>query len=169
MARRLKVVDNDGPDMSVLNKEKPRQGLTPNQEALAQALYRGATNIEAYREAYNVTTEKKSTIYPTAHRVSTHPKVVARVWQLGQVKEQAIYDEAQSLTDFILEETRLIACDTSVRTQDRLKALELLGKTRHVQLFKDTVVTENDTRTSEQILNDIKKSLEEDAKSKSTD
>ena len=150
-------------DMSVLDPSKALQGLTGKQEAMALMLFQGATNLEAYEAVYDVSSENKGNKWTTACHLAANPKVVARVRQLQQAKEQVIYDDAEELGEFILRETKRIANNPNEDTKDRLKALEMLGKTRHVMLFKDTVAIENDTRTPEQILEDITKALSKEA------
>lgn len=164
----LKLIEHEetGPDMSVLDRKKPRQGLTVSQEKMAQELFRGASNLDAYKVAYNPTATENKRLYSTACHSADHPKVKARLHQLILKQEQKVYDESEDLTEFILEQTRSIARDVTERTQDRLKALELLGKTRHVQLFKETVIHEKDDRTSKQIMQDIMRTLENATKEK---
>lgn len=146
-------------DLSILDPTKALQGLTGKQEALALMLFQGATNVEAYDAVYDSTSENMSNKFATACHLAGHPKVVARVRQLQMNKEQSIYDDAEQLEGFILRETRQIAANVNEDTKDRLKALEMLGKSKHVMLFKEAVVTENDTRTPEQILEDIQQAL----------
>lgn len=146
-------------DLSILDPTKALQGLTGKQEEMALAIFQGATNLEAYERVYDVTATNQSNKFSTACHLAGHPKVVARIRQLQMEREQSIYDDAESLEDFVLTETKKIAQDKLASTKDRLKALEMLGKSRHVMLFKESIAIENDTRTPAQILEDIRQTV----------
>jgi phage terminase small subunit len=59
-------------------------GLTPKQEAFAQAVAAGKSMADAYRQAYDCSRSKDSTIYPKASRLMAEGKVKARLAQLRQ-------------------------------------------------------------------------------------
>lgn len=57
-------------------------GLTGKQEAFAQAVAAGKSLADAYREAYDCSRSKDSTVYPRASRLMASGKVKARVAEL---------------------------------------------------------------------------------------
>lgn len=66
---------------------KAASGLTLKQEAFAEALANGATNAEAYREAYNTDDMAQTTIWQEGCKLAQHPKVAERVEELLRAKQ----------------------------------------------------------------------------------
>jgi len=57
--------------------------LTPKQEAFAQAIAKGASASEAYREAFDVAADTKiATINNSAYKLTSKPDISARIDQL---------------------------------------------------------------------------------------
>lgn len=66
---------------------KAASGLTLKQEAFAEALAEGATNAEAYRQAYNADGMAQTTIHQEGCKLAQHPKVAERVEELLRAKQ----------------------------------------------------------------------------------
>jgi hypothetical protein len=66
---------------------KAASGLTHKQEAFSEALANGATNAEAYREAYNTDGMAQTTIWQEGCKLAQHPKVADRVEALVKAKQ----------------------------------------------------------------------------------
>ncbi len=63
------------------NKATPA-GLTEKQEKFAQGLAAGLTNAEAYRQAYEASGMKASTLHNESSKLAMHPAVTARLGEL---------------------------------------------------------------------------------------
>ena len=61
-------------------------GLTLKQEAFALALSEGATNVEAYRSAYDASGMQKTSVEVEGCKLAAHPKVTQRVQELLAAK-----------------------------------------------------------------------------------
>ena len=62
-------------------------GLTLKQEAFAVALSEGATNVEAYRKAYDASGMQSTSIEVEGCKLAAHPKIAQRVSELLAVKQ----------------------------------------------------------------------------------
>lgn len=72
---------------------------------------------------------------------------------IKQAIDERLKDKANKnniTADFVLNEIRAIAVDTKNKTNDRLKALELLGK--YLKLFTDKVETKIETNEPIQVV-----------------
>lgn len=72
---------------------KAASGLTLKQEAFAIAISKGATQSEAYREAYNADGMAAHVVHTEACKLAQHPKVAARIEALlleKRAKEQLV-------------------------------------------------------------------------------
>ena len=72
----------------------PTTGLTPQQEAFAQAVATGISLSDAYRQAYNVApTTPGTTTWPDASALAKHPKVFPRIQALKQAAQATVAAE----------------------------------------------------------------------------
>ena len=72
-------------------------GLTLKQEAFAVALSEGATNVEAYRKAYDASGMQQTSVEVEGCKLASHPKVTQRVQDLLAVKQaKAAHVEARA-------------------------------------------------------------------------
>ena len=69
--------------------------LTAKQEAYALLLFKGVTQYDAYRTAYNVTTENRAVTDIDASRVANSPKIRLR---LAELRNQAAKPTIMSVT-----------------------------------------------------------------------
>ena len=60
-------------------KQRCRMGLTVKQNDFVVAIVEGASQISAYRSAYNTQNISEKTIWEEAPRLRRHPKVDARI------------------------------------------------------------------------------------------
>lgn len=76
---------------------KALSGLTLKQEEFARLLAEGATNSEAYRQAYNCDGMAQTTVWQEGCKLAQHPKVAARVEELlAEKKAKAQHVEAKN-------------------------------------------------------------------------
>jgi hypothetical protein len=151
------VAGKDGPKTAppapedVLRADLPLQGLTPQQEQFAQLVAGGVNKTEAYRRAYNVGPDTKpESITRQAVAVAQNLKVASRIAQLNQAQTRATVHSASEIRAKCV--SGLIETLEGTSTpQAKLKAIELLGKMPGVDLFRDTLVTQADTRTAQEV------------------
>ena len=119
----------------VKTEEKSKR-LTPQQHVFVQGILNGKTQIQAYRDAYNVRTENDSTIAVSANRLMKNPKISALLGSFEESLKEKIIEDAIRTRRFVME--RLHDRVTNAKTESvELKALELMGKA--VGMFTDRV------------------------------
>jgi len=135
--------------------------LTSKQELFCQEYIKGNSASDAYRQAYNVNQgTKSSSIHRSAHEVLNNPKVSSRVKALNKRKEANLQTTAHSLSRYIVE--RLVEETKGDNPSSRLKALELLGKHRDIDIFNPESkvnVTVNNNKTTTELEAEIKEKL----------
>ena len=98
-----------------------------------EELSTGASQTTAYKSNYSTTHMSPKTIWEASSRLSKHPKVVARLYELKAEKEAQERMLRLSYGDFVINELQKLALNAK-SDRARIKALELLGKT--VGLFQ---------------------------------
>lgn len=116
--------------------------LTSKQEKFAQALAKGLSQRQAYREAYPTSkTWTDSAVDSKACNLSKNVKVLARLKELNQKIESKTIMSAKQLQEFWTK----IALNEDVWLKDRLKASELLAKSQGAFIEKrETAITSED-------------------------
>ena len=133
-------------------------GLTDKQEAFVQAYLSGENASDAYRSAYDAEGMKPATIWESACRLLSNPKVVARIMAINEEREEHRRMQQVSRAEFVLQKLTDIAASAE-NSGTTVRALELLGK--HVGLFTDKVeVSTTEDRTADQIERDIAERLQ---------
>lgn len=107
--------------------------LTDKQEKFAQAIAKGFTQADAYREAYDCENQKDETIWSNACRLMNNAKVIARVKEL---KERALKRYDITVDDLIaeLEEAREVA---KLSSQSSAMVSATMGKGKLLGLVTD--------------------------------
>jgi hypothetical protein len=118
----------------------PHVDLTAKQKQFVQAVAAGATNREAYLQAYDVS-GSSSTISSTASRIAANPKVRAGIDQQVSVNRLRYSQNPLQIRSFVVDSLQHEA-RTAQRPADRLRALELLGKLADVAAFESRSVVE---------------------------
>jgi len=135
--------------------------LTSKQELFSQEYVKGNNASDAYRKAYNVSkNSKQATVWRSAHEVLKNHKVTARIKALTKRKEETALTTTLSLSRYIVE--RLVEETKGENPSSRLKALELLGRHRDIDLFNPESkvnVTVNNNRSSTELEADIREKL----------
>ena len=135
--------------------------LTSKQEIFSQEYVKGNNASDAYRKAYSVSkNSKQATIWRSAHEVLKNHKVTARIKALTKRKEETALTTTLSLSRYIVE--RLVEETKGENPSSRLKALELLGRHRDIDLFNPESkvnVTVNNNRSSTELEADIREKL----------
>lgn len=119
----------------VKTEEKSKR-LTPQQHIFVQGILNGKTQIQAYRDAYNVRTENDSTIAVSANRLMKNPKITALLGSFEESLKEKIIEDAVRTRRFVMERLHSRVMDAKTESTE-LKALELMGKA--VGMFTDRV------------------------------
>ena len=158
------MADEKKPNLKIVNTAAvtaPSSKLTSKQEIFSQEYVKGNNASDAYRKAYSVSkNSKQSTIWRSAHEVLKNPKVTARIKALTKRKEDTALTTTLSLSRYIVE--RLVEETKGENPSSRLKALELLGRHRDIDLFNPESkvnVTVNNNRSSTELEADIREKL----------
>jgi hypothetical protein len=145
--------------LKVVAGQSVKAGLTSKQEAFAQAVAKGLTLADAYRQSYCADKMKDGSIWSEASALMSNPKVTSRVGDLQQAKEDKTLHDSVRLRRLVLDRLHQEAIQAESDSA-RIRALELLGKS--IAMFTDRVEQDEGVRTStdlEQELIDRLKSL----------
>ncbi len=132
--------------------------LTAKQKAFADYVAAGKTLSDSFRESYNTSNMKPTSIHEGACRLAANGKVIARIEARQQANERAITACSVSDRENVLTKLRAFAESATPADSMKIRATELLGKT--VGLFKDVIET-TVSRTSEEIQADLAKLLQQ--------
>jgi len=109
--------------------------LTPKQKAFAHALATGEmTQADAYRKAYK-SRGKPKTIGDNASRLAKHSGIQAETMAIQVALEAMKYQNAGQIKALVVHQLTQHALNEDNPPAQRIKALELLGKTHEVGLF----------------------------------
>lgn len=133
----------------------PRRKMTIKQEDFARLVgYEGKTQLEAYRTAYP---NKCNDIVAAtnAHKLTNHPLVKQAIEDYRKKREEEKRFDADAIRELLLK--TLIEKVKEAKTEsNQLRAVELLGKTEDVGLFKERIET-----TQVKSSDDLEKELRE--------
>ena len=163
--RRLRLVEDNGPqDTSVPSFPglTGKERLTFKQEQFARLVSEGMGYGEAYRTAYDVApTTTDNTVYCQGSKLMSDSKIAQRVAILAREREdRKPLDPAQTRAMLTRELAAMIK-DPSIKSSDRLKAMELMGKVRGVGLFAEISEVEYSKTTVEERTKRLKAMLSE--------
>ena len=159
MSDGLKVV---GGTDSGKQSRKGRRPLTSKQQAFADGVVSGLSQSEAYRRAYNVYDKdgklkmKASAVHTESSALAGHPEVARRIAAGLAEKERAAQRSGLSRRAMVLERLEHEAMHAEADAA-RIRALELLGK--HERLFVDVVENQEDTRTADDLREELAQRL----------
>jgi len=109
--------------------------LTHKEKAFAHALAVGElTKADSYRKAYN-TKAKPKHVGNDAHKLSMKPKIVNEVEAIRLALDATKYQNAGQIKALVVHQLTQHALNEDNPPAQRIKALELLGKTHDVGLF----------------------------------
>jgi phage terminase small subunit len=98
--------------------------LTAKQEQFVQNIIQGMSQADAYRSAYPNQRMSDKTVWETASKLMTNPKVITRLTELRNQLAKPSIMSAQERMEWL---TRLINNDEE-GTNEKLKAIDLLNK-----------------------------------------
>jgi len=107
--------------------EVPR--ITPKMRQFASLVAQGNSPRDAYRKAYAVRTDtSEATVMASANKLMKDSRIAGLMEPIWESIKQNVIDDAIATRRHVLEQLHTHASDANVRTSDRLKALELMGK-----------------------------------------
>ena len=116
----------DGKPIGVKRNE-PR--ITPKMRQFASLVAQGNSARDAYRKAYEVRSgTSEATVVAGANKLMRDSRIAGLMEAVWESVEKNIIDDAIATRRYVLEQLHAHAADTNVRTSDRLKSLELMGK-----------------------------------------
>lgn len=116
----------DGKPIGVKRNE-PR--ITPKMRAFASLVAQGNSARDAYRKAYEVRSgTSEATVIASANKLMKDQRISALMEPVFEAIKQNVIDDAIATRRYVLEQLHQHAADDNVRTSDRLKSLELMGK-----------------------------------------
>ena len=136
-----------------------KRKLTAKQEAFSHCVASGAgTQSQCYREVYDCEGSKPAVVHSESSRLLANPMVAARVQVIkGRIEVQR---QAQSLSDRdrVLERLRQMIDTAEPTDSNRLRAIELLGRSAGV--FVDRIETaDTSVRDSDAVSAEIERRL----------
>ena len=137
---------------------KIRDGLTHKQDQFARLVAAGASQSEAYRQAYDVSPNASpATIHAQASLVAANHKVIARVkYYIDHTIANSQHDP-MAIRVVVLNTLLEICQRSTAKDSDRNRSAELLGKVRGEDLFKDA--DPNQTAANVQTMTDLSNRL----------
>ena len=127
----------------------PNIDLTPKQRKFVRAMAEGSSKREAYLQAYDTNGDPKR-VGVDAWEVANNPKVAKAIEQHQAVERLRYSQNPDQIRSFVVDQLQHEA-KTAQKPNDRLRALELLGKLADVAAFETrSVVTHQkaDTRSA---------------------
>lgn len=114
--------------------------LTAKQEAFVQNILQGMSQADAYRSAYPNQRMSDKTIWESASKLMANPKVITRLTELREQLANENIMSAQKRMEWL---TKVIK-DNSEKTENKIKALDILNKMdgEYVQKIAAEVQTE---------------------------
>ena len=139
-------------------KDGPKGPLTPKMEAFIAAMLKGTTASDAYRQSYNAENMRPNTIRTEASKLVGHPAISKALKEGFVLKRERAIHSGGSLREFIVDRLHHEAT-TAGTDAARIAALTALGKVDFVGLFRDRVSNEDDTRTAEELKQELETRL----------
>lgn len=97
--------------------------LTPKQEAFVQNIIQGMSQADAYRSAYPNQRMSDKTVWETASKLMSNPKVITRLKELRDELAKPSIMSAQERLEWLTELVNGMAI-----TQDKLRAIDIMNK-----------------------------------------
>lgn len=97
--------------------------LTANQEQFVQNIIQGMSQADAYRSAYPNQRMSDKTIWETASKLMTNPKVIARLTELRNELAKPSIMSAQERLEWLTD-----IVNGAALLQDKLRAVDIMNK-----------------------------------------
>lgn len=132
-----------------------KRRMTVKQEDFSRLVgLEGKTHMDAYKEVYKPRSNYKS-VASQAYRLSIHPLVSEAIDRYRKQREEERRIDAGSIRELLLR-TLIDKVKEAKTESNQLRAVELLGKTEDIGLFKERIET-----TTVKSSDDLEKELKE--------
>tara|TARA_R110000868_G_scaffold335231_3_gene595999 strand:+ start:278 stop:859 length:582 start_codon:yes stop_codon:yes gene_type:complete len=133
--------------------------LTAKQKKFAEGLvYGGLSKAESYRQAYRWNGNSAKGMMVDAVRASQSPRVSLAVQAMGEEKTARWWSDKTKLQTFVMEGLTSTA-QTTESDITKLKAYELLGRTRYASIFEEPQANESTAELHGSIVDTIQARL----------
>ena len=134
--------------------------LTPKQRKFAEGLvYGGLSKAEAYRQAYNYRGSSQNGLRVDSVRASRSPNVVLAMQVMEEERAARWWQDKHKLQTFVMDGLTRTASETESDIT-RLKALELVGRTRYASVFEEPQANESNTALSGAMVDTLQAKLQ---------
>lgn len=137
--------------------DSPSQRITAKMRSFASLVAKGESPREAYRQAYNVKTNREHTLSANASRLMRDARVIALTQSVWEAAKENLIDDVVAGRRFIMKELQGHAANDKVPPAVRIKALELMG--RAFSMFTDRVESKVEEVSPEKLREELKASL----------
>ena len=133
--------------------------LTAKQKKFAEGLvFGGLSKAESYRQAYQWNGGSKSGMRVEAAKAAGNPKIALAVKVMGEEKIARWWSDKAKLQTFVMEGLTSTA-STAESDITKLKAYELLGRTRYASIFEEPQANESTAELHGSIIDTIQARL----------
>lgn len=135
--------------------------LTSKQEAFVQNILKGMNQSDAYRNAgYSARLTPKQT-WENASKLFALPKVSQRIMAGRKAQERSAVHSGASLRATLIRRLEKMTTEADTHA-NRIRAMEVLGKTEHVALFLDrSTDVPSETLTPEEVQEQLEDKLKQ--------
>jgi hypothetical protein len=132
--------------------------LTAKQQGFVNSILAGEDQVTAYEQNYVTEGMARKTMYEAASRLFANSKVSAKINRGKRRMEEAVLHSGASLRTHI--EKRLFFLSENADTDaNRIRALDLLGRTEKVGMFVERTAEVTDNMTEAEVLAELEQKL----------
>jgi hypothetical protein len=152
-----KRLRKDGKPWGSRERDKSGKRITPKMRLFASLVAQGNSPKEAYRQAYNASNCSDATVYASSNKLMSDPRISVLMEAVWTDVHKNIVDDAIAIRRHVMDQLLEHSKDTNARLNDRLKSLELLG--RSIGLFTDKTESKVETVDADQLKRELEKHL----------
>jgi hypothetical protein len=150
-------VRKDGKPWGSRLKNESGKRITPKMRLFASLVAQGNSPREAYKQAYDADNCSDATVYAASNRLMNDPRISVLMEAVWTDVHKNIVDDAIAIKRHVMDQLLAHSKDTNARLNDRLKSLELLG--RSIGLFTDKTESKVETIDADQLKRELEKHL----------
>lgn len=155
------------PDHALFPKKavRGRQALTAKQKKFARAVaIEGLTKADAYRKAYNVTSQQ--TLASEPYKLASSPRVAQEIAAIERAQAAEHIKSPAALRALVVHSLVEMATDPNVKESTRLQALKTLGTVTEVAAFterKETRLVQSSEDARARIMDELRQLMKAEA------
>lgn len=155
------------PDLALFPKKavRGRQALTAKQKTFARAVaIEGLTKADAYRKAYNVTSQQ--TLASEPYKLASSPRVAQEIAAIERAQAAEHIKSPAALRALVVHSLVEMATDPNVKESTRLQALKTLGTVTEVAAFterKETRLVQSSEDARARIMDELRQLMKAEA------